>query len=103
MSIRISYVALVLPLAAAIAAPLITQPQQTGHVFTKAEYDNAARFLGGGFNGLVTGGNVNATWLPDERFWYRSTTASGTAQIVLVNPVAKTRVVCTPQIPECAG
>ena len=72
--------------------------------FTKADYDNAAKFLGAGFNNnLVVGGSANVTWLPDERFWYRTTLADGTTPIVLVNPVAKTRVVCTPAIPECAG
>src|SRR5262245_61566085 len=104
MKIRLAHLALVLPLLIAVAAPVIPQGQQaSGRVYTKADYDNAAKFLGGGFNGLVTGGTVNATWLPDERFWYRATLADGTAQTIIVNPVAKTKTVCTPAIAECAN
>src|SRR5437016_9934581 len=103
MTARVALFALAIPLLASGSTALLTEQQQTGRVFTKADYDNAAKFLGSGFNGLVTGGTVNATWLPDERFWYRTTLANASTQIVLVNPAAKTRVVCTPSIPECAG
>ena len=103
MTVRFSHLAVALPLFAAAAAPFIQQAPPAGKVFTKVEYDNAAKFLGSGFNGLVVGGAVNATWLPDERFWYRSARPDGSSQIVLVNPTAKTKTVCTPAIPECAG
>jgi dipeptidyl aminopeptidase/acylaminoacyl peptidase len=75
-------------LALAMAAtPLVAQEKK---VFTNADYDRAARFLAQNLNGLVVGGTVNATWLPDERFWYRNTTAAG-AEFILVDPARKTR------------
>jgi len=58
--------------------------------FTAADYDNAARFLSQNLNGTVVGGSVNATWLPDDRFTYRSETLDG-AEFVLVNPGRRTR------------
>ena len=39
---------------------------------------------------LVVGGSVTATWLPDDRFWYRNAIAGG-AEFMLVDPVKKTR------------
>ena len=39
---------------------------------------------------LVLRSGVRPTWLPDERFWYRVTTAEG-AEFVLVDPVKGTR------------
>lgn len=52
--------------------------------------------------GLTFGGAVPANSLPDERFWYRNTTATGT-QIVLVDPAKKSRVVCDAQRTNCPG
>jgi dipeptidyl-peptidase-4 len=57
---------------------------------TTADYDRAAKMLGQNVNPLVVGGSVQATWLPDGRFWYRSTTATGTT-VYLVDGALKTR------------
>ncbi len=38
---------------------------------------------------LVSGGSIRATWLPDDRFFYRNTTATG-SEWLLVNPARKT-------------
>jgi dipeptidyl-peptidase-4 len=74
----------------ALAAP----PQQ--RVLTPADYDRAVRMLAPNLNGLVAGGDVTPTWLPDGRFWYVRTTLTGTENIV-VDPVRKTReTVATP-------
>ncbi len=59
--------------------------------FTAADYDQAARYLAQNLNGTVVGGTVNATWLPDNRFTYRSQTPDG-VEFVLVNPGRRTRV-----------
>jgi dipeptidyl aminopeptidase/acylaminoacyl peptidase len=59
-------------------------------VFTAEDYDRASRFLGQNVNGLVVGGSVDANWLPDDRFWYRTTTGSN-SEFVLVDPARKTR------------
>jgi dipeptidyl aminopeptidase/acylaminoacyl peptidase len=49
-------------------------------------------------NGLVVGGAVDAIWMPDGRFWYARTTATGTENVV-IDPVKKTReVVAAPPV-----
>ena len=70
---------------------------------TAADYSRAERFMGGGVNGLVLNSSVRPTWLPDGRFWYVRNSTDGSSQAVLVNPAAKTRVVCTPTTAECQG
>ena len=57
---------------------------------TTADYARAERFLAAAANPLVVGGTVNAAWLPDDRFTYRSSTGDG-AEFMLVDPVKKTR------------
>src|SRR5215475_2751822 len=69
---------------------------QTKRVLTAADYDRATKMLAPNLNGLVVGGNADATWLPDGRFWYVRTTLSGTENVV-IDPARKTReVVATP-------
>jgi dipeptidyl-peptidase-4 len=67
---------------------------QSPRVLSKADYDRAVRFLGGNLGGLVVGGNVQARWLSDGRFWYTSTTLTGSEQVV-VDPVRRTRTKAT--------
>ena len=78
----------------AVAAPGIALAQApagpAARVFTSEDYARAERMLAATVNPLVVGGTVNATWLPDDRFTYRSTTADG-AEFVLIDPVKKTR------------
>ncbi len=86
MTIRLVHLAIALPLLVAAAAPVIPQEQPaSARVFTTADYDKAAGRLAGALGGLVVGGTADATWLPDERFWYRSERTGGT-EIVLVDP-----------------
>ncbi len=47
---------------------------------------------------LVLHSGVRPTWLPDDRFWYRTTTETG-IEAVLVDPAAGTRTAC--DLPEC--
>jgi len=69
---------------------------QNRRALTAADYDRAVKMLGPSLNGLVVGDTVNATWLPDGRFWYVRTTLTGSENVV-VDPVNKTReVVQTP-------
>ncbi len=68
--------------AVAVAAPALTS----------ADYAHAERFLAATANPLVVGGTVNATWLDDDRFTYRSQLGDGTAEFLLVDPAKKTRV-----------
>jgi dipeptidyl aminopeptidase/acylaminoacyl peptidase len=85
--------------AALIAAPLAAQTPRT---YTAADYDRAARMLAPALNGLVVGGAAQATWLPDERFWYRTTTLNG-AVVVVVDPARRTRTQCEATVATCGG
>jgi dipeptidyl-peptidase-4 len=80
------------------SAPLGAQ----GRVVTAADYDHARQFLAPALNGMVVGGAVAATWAPDGRFWYRNTTLAG-AEIVVIDPAAKTRKSCAATVTECEG
>lgn len=83
-----------LPLAAILSASVIAGAAQilpAQSALTSADYDRAARMLPFNVNPLVTGGTVRATWLPDDRFYYRSATPGG-AEWTLVDPARKTRV-----------
>jgi hypothetical protein len=42
---------------------------QTRRALTVADYDRATKMLAPALNGLVIGGDVNPTWLPDGRFF----------------------------------
>ncbi len=80
---------------------------QSRRVVTTADYDRAVRMLAPALSGLVTNDTVAPNWLPDGRFWYVRTTATGTENVV-IDPVKKTReVVATPPpgapAPSAAG
>lgn len=76
--------------AAAQSAPAAAQTAPPA--VTAADYARAEKFLAAAVNPLIVGGTVNATWLPDDRFTYRSNQGDGNTQFQLVDPVAKTRV-----------
>lgn len=57
---------------------------------TTADYARAEKFLAPTVTPLVIGGSVSPSWLSDERFAYRRTTADG-SEFVLVDPVKRTR------------
>jgi dipeptidyl aminopeptidase/acylaminoacyl peptidase len=76
--LRTATVALLLPHAV---------PAQTGQA-TAAEYDRAVSMLGQSLTGLVVGGNVDANWLTEGRFWYRAQVAAG-FEFRLVTPSAR--------------
>jgi dipeptidyl-peptidase 4 len=87
---------LCLPLLAAAVASLPLAAQRA--TLTEQDYARAERFLAANLQGLVVGGAVDATWLPDERFWYRNQTLTG-MEVVVVDPAKKTRTV----YPDCAA
>jgi len=89
-----SLLTVVLLLAAlAAVAPLSAQerPATAPPAPTAADYARAEKFLAPAVSSLVIGGSVSATWLPDDRFTYRSTTTDG-VQFLLVDPVKATKV-----------
>ncbi len=63
-----------------------TSPRQ----LTADDYAKAERFLAATATPLVSGLAGRPSWLPDGRFWYRSTTIDG-AEFLLVNPARRTR------------
>ncbi len=58
--------------------------------FTSADYARAEKMMGYNTNPLVYGGSVRPNWLDDGRFWYRTTSASG-SEFVLIDPAKNTR------------
>jgi dipeptidyl-peptidase 4 len=54
------------------------------------DYARAEKFMGYNTTPLVYHAGVRATWLPDDRFWYRTTMPEGSA-FVLVDPARGTR------------
>jgi dipeptidyl aminopeptidase/acylaminoacyl peptidase len=78
--------------ALAAAAPLAAQerPASAPPAPTADDYARAESFLAPAISALVVGGSVSPTWLPDDRFIYRSTTAEG-VQFLLVDPVKATK------------
>src|ERR1022692_354220 len=58
--------------------------------FTAADYARAEQLMGYNTSPLVLRSGVRPNWLPDERFWYRVTTAEG-AEFVLADPAKGTR------------
>lgn len=73
------------PLATLIAASAGAQAR----VLTTADYDRAVKMLAQNVNGLVVGGQINPTFLPDGKFWFRATHPDG-GTFVLFDPAKKT-------------
>lgn len=71
----------VLAAAFAVALPCWAQPRAV----TAADYARAEKFMNYNTNGLMVRSSVQANWLPDERMWYRVTTAEG-SEFILVDP-----------------
>lgn len=84
MHIRSAHSRLALLGTILFAAPVL----QAQRVLTTADYDQAAKMLSFNTNPLVSGGSVRATWLPDNRFYYKNTTQTG-SEWLLVNPAKK--------------
>lgn len=74
-----------------VAAAQPATPAAAPPVVTVADYARAEKFLAATTGPLIVGGTVNATWLPDDRFTYRSNKGDGQSEFVLVDPVKKTK------------
>ncbi len=57
---------------------------------TATDYARAEKFMGYNTTPLVFRSGVRPTWMPDDRFWYRVTTADG-SEFLLVDPAKGTR------------
>ena len=88
---------------AALAAPPAAAAQDEARVaLTAADYARAERYLGYRTAPLVSGTAGRATWMPDGRFWYRSTTPGG-SRFMLVDPARATRVPAFDHVRVAAG
>jgi dipeptidyl-peptidase-4 len=84
----------------AFTIPIIGAQLSAPRAVTASDYARAEKFLAPATSPLVFNLTVQPTWLPAGRFWYRSTPASGPVN-VLVDPVAKRRIVCTADQVDC--
>ncbi|MFD2147433.1 hypothetical protein [Mucilaginibacter antarcticus] len=55
----------------------LTAQAQQGKVFTAADYQRAESAMAYANEPLVERKNIRPTWLPDERYYYRTTAAEG--------------------------
>ena len=83
----VAFVGLVALVTARAQEPVAYAPR----TITAADYARAEKYLAQNVNSLVVGGSASVTWLPDERFWYRSQTSSG-FEFIVVDPAKRTRV-----------
>src|SRR6188768_4202035 len=79
------------------------QSASAARTITAADYARAEKALGAATTPLVFGLTLQPTWLPDGRMWYRVGKIDGTSDTILVDPTGKTRTVCSPSVPACAG
>lgn len=91
---RVRHTASVLLLATFFGAvPIMAQqpsPAERPRTITAADYARAEQFMSWQTAPLVFGASVRATWLPDDRFWYRNTTPNG-YEFVLIDAARRTR------------
>src|SRR5437867_12394862 len=87
---------LTLTLGTAVAAqqPAAEPPRP----LTTADYARAERFMTYNTTPLVLHSGVRPAWLPDDRFWYRTTTENGD-EAVLVDAPRASRGSC--DLPAC--
>jgi dipeptidyl aminopeptidase/acylaminoacyl peptidase len=63
---------------------------QQNDALTVKDYENAERLMGYNAQKYVDYGSVYPNWLSNDKFWYRTLTASG-SEFILVDPSKKTR------------
>jgi dipeptidyl aminopeptidase/acylaminoacyl peptidase len=85
-------------LTAGASLTVAAQQRPSSTVFTAADYARAERFMTYNTTPLVLHSAGRATWLPDDRFWYRTITEKG-REAVLVDAVQRTRAAC--DLPAC--
>jgi dipeptidyl aminopeptidase/acylaminoacyl peptidase len=84
----------------ALCAGALHPYAQSRAVVTADDYARAEKMLPGYAAPLVYRSGVRANWLPDDRFWYRVTTETG-SETTLVDPAKGTKSPCT--LPECTA
>jgi len=74
--------------ALAFASTMLTGAAAQQTPVTATDYARAEKFLAAAVTPLVSGTSVRGTWLPGDRFWYRSTNPVGST-FILVDPTRK--------------
>ncbi len=87
---RIPRFPLIPALVLANAAAISGRAQEAPPALTAEDYARAERHLGQHMSPLVLNGAVGPEWMPDGRFWYRNSSATGN-QYLMVDPRAGTR------------
>jgi dipeptidyl-peptidase-4 len=95
------------PLLIVTTVVVAAQRPEPPRALTAADYARAERFMNYNVTPLVLHSGVKPTWLPDGRFWYRTTTENGTAFFV-VDPATGARsscelAVCTERNADASG
>ena len=89
--------------AAALATAVLSVPAAAQQrALTDADYGRAAHALAPWTSPLVFGASVQPTWLAADRFWYRTSSATGT-HFILVDPARGTRTAAFDQAKLAAG
>ena len=84
---------------AVLVGPAILEAQQNAPLqLTRDDYARAEKFMNYNTTPLVLHSGVRATWVSDDKFWYRTTTEKG-LEAFIVDPSTKTRTAC--ELPEC--
>lgn len=74
-----------------VLLPAVAAQSQTRDSLAAKDYQHAENFMSYNTNQLIFGGNVNANWLADGRFWYTTSTKGG-ASYVMIDPAKNTRI-----------
>src|SRR4030095_8408447 len=82
----------------ALSSGLAAHQASASRALTAADYARAERFMTYNTTPLVLHSGVRATWLADDRFWYRTTTEKG-PEAFLINPADGSRSAC--ELAEC--
>src|SRR5215469_15194176 len=85
---------------ATLAVTFVVSSQAQQRTVTAADYARAERAMSYNVTPLVFGTAVRPTWLPDERFWFRDVTPTGT-ETILVDPAKGTRTRCDNEPNHC--
>jgi dipeptidyl aminopeptidase/acylaminoacyl peptidase len=84
---------------AVLALSAVPEAQQNAPLqLTRDDYARAEKFMTYNTTPLVLHGGVRATWMSEDKFWYRTTTEKG-PEAFIVDPATKTRTAC--ELPEC--
>ncbi|TDH24264.1 S9 family peptidase [Segetibacter sp. 3557_3] len=84
-----SFAAILFTFSFCITTSFAVLAQQSA-TLTAADYERAEKMLGYNTGQLVDRSGIKATWLPDDRFWYRVLTPQG-SEFILVNPATAKR------------